>query len=145
MRIYNILTVLLVALIAMRCAPDNTSVLGTAFHNTTAHFNGYYYAREEALAVEQIILKSLDDDHNLVLQLFPRLDTALARSYEKQTDEIIKMASISIQRHPHSRWVDDNYIMVGLARLYACDYQNAILTFKYVNQKAGTPTLAIAH
>jgi len=46
------------------------------------------------------------------------------------------MASISIQRHPNSRWVNDNYLMVGLARLYACDYQNAILTFKYVNTKS---------
>ena len=132
----------------MHCAPENTSLIGTAFHNTTAHFNGYYYAREEALAVENIILKSLDDDHNQVLQLFPKLDTTLARSYEKQTDEIVKMASVSIQRHPHSRWVDDNYIMVGLARLYACDYQNAILTFKYVNQKsrdANTRHKALIH
>jgi tetratricopeptide (TPR) repeat protein len=27
-------------------------------------------------------------------------------------------------------------VMVGLARLYACDFQNAILTFKYVNTKS---------
>jgi tetratricopeptide (TPR) repeat protein len=145
---YSLYAGLLVALTWMGCAPENTSLLGTAFHNTTAHFNGYYYAREEARAVEEIILKSLDDDHNQVLQLFPRLDTALAHSYEKQTEEIIKMASISIQRHPHSRWVDDNYIMVGLARLYACDYLNAILTFKYVNQKsrdANTRHKALIH
>lgn len=132
----------------MRCAPENTSLIGTAFHNTTAHFNGYYYAREEAREVEDLIIKSLDDDHNQILQLFPRLDTAFAHSYEKKTEEIIKMASISIQRHPHSRWLDDNYIMVGLARLYACDYQNAILTFKYVNQKsrdANTRHKALVH
>lgn len=128
--------VLLASLLAWACAPDNTSILGSAFHNTTAHFNGYYYAREEAMAVEKIILKSMDDDHNQILRLYPKLDTTLAKSYEKQTEEIIKMASISIQRHPNSRWVDDNYIMVGLGRLYACDYQNAILTFKYVNQKS---------
>jgi tetratricopeptide (TPR) repeat protein len=124
------------SLLIWSCAPDNTSVVGTAFHNLTAHFNGYYYAREEGIAIEKVILKSLDDDHNQILRLFPKLDTTLAKSYEKQTEEMIKMASISIQRHPNSRWVDDNYIMVGLARLYACDYQNAILTFKYVNQKS---------
>src|SRR5260221_1279725 len=60
----------------------------------------------------------------------------MAKSYKKNTDEIIKMASKSIQYHPNSRWVDDNYLMVGSARLYACDYQNAILTFKYVNTKS---------
>jgi tetratricopeptide (TPR) repeat protein len=70
------------------------------------------------------------------LRIFPALDTVKAKSYKKDTDEIIKMASISIQRHPNSKWVDDNYVMVGLARLYACDFQNAILTFKYVNTKS---------
>jgi tetratricopeptide (TPR) repeat protein len=102
----------------------------------TARFNGYFYAKEGALEVEKLILKSLDDDHNKILLIYPRLDTVLAKSYKKNTEEIIKMASKSIQYHPNSRWVDDNYYMVGLARLYSCDYQNAILTFKYVNTKS---------
>ena len=120
-------------------SPEQNNLTSNAFHNLAAHFNGYYYAREEALAVEKTILKTLDDDHNQILSLFPKLDTAQARGYSKQTDEIIKMASISIQRHPNSRWLYHNYIMVGLARLYACDFQNAILTFKFVNQKSRDP------
>ncbi|MBS1680879.1 MAG: tetratricopeptide repeat protein [Bacteroidetes bacterium] len=118
------------------CGVEQTSITSNIFHNVTAHFNGYFYAKEGAREVEELILKSLDDDHNKILLLYPRLDTVLAKSYKKNTDEIIKMASISIQRHPNSLWVDDNYVMVGLARLYACDYQNAILTFKYVNTKS---------
>ena len=129
------------ALFSWCCSPEQTSLTSNAFHNTAAHFNGYYYAREEALGVEKIILKSLDDDHNQVLRLFPKLDTGLASSYKKQTEEIVKMASISIQRHPNSQWVDNNYVMVGLARLYACDFQNAIITFKYVNQKSKDPNV----
>ncbi len=118
------------------CSIEQNSITSSSFHNLTAHFNGYFYAKEGALEVDKMILKSLDDDHNKILLLYPRLDTVLAKTYKKNTDEIIKMASISIQRHPNSRWVDDNYLMVGLARLYACDYQNAILTFKYVNTKS---------
>lgn len=101
-----------------------------------AHYNGFYYAREKALEVNGIILKSLDDDPTVILRLFPKLDTILAKKYTKDTEEIIKMASLSIQRHPNSTWVDDNYVQVGLARLYACDWQNAIQTFKYVNTKS---------
>jgi tetratricopeptide (TPR) repeat protein/TolA-binding protein len=101
-----------------------------------AHYNGFYYAREKAQEVNKIILKSLDDDPNMILRLFPKLDTVLAKSYTKDTEEIVKMASLSIQRHPNSVWVDDNYVQVGLARLYACDWQNAIQTFKYVNTKS---------
>ncbi|MCA6433629.1 MAG: hypothetical protein IM574_08475, partial [Cytophagales bacterium] len=118
------------------CSIEQTTITSNAFHNLTAHYNGYYYAREKAREVEKTILKTLDDDPAQVLRLFPALDTVKAKSYKKDTEEIIKMASISIQRHPNSKWVDDNYVMVGLARLYACDFQNAILTFKYVNTKS---------
>jgi tetratricopeptide (TPR) repeat protein len=70
------------------------------------------------------------------LRLFPKLDSTLAKSYVKDTEEIIKMASLSIQRHPNSKWVDDSYVLVGKARLYGYDFQNAIQTFKYVNTKS---------
>ncbi len=120
------------------CSIEQNNITSNAFHNLTAHYNGFYYAREKAREVEKTILKTLDDDPTQVLRLFPALDTVKAKSYVKDTDEIIKMASISIQRHPNSKWVDDNYVMVGLARLYACDFQNAILTFKYVNTKSSS-------
>jgi tetratricopeptide (TPR) repeat protein len=118
------------------CSLEQTTVTSNFYHNLTAHYNGYYYAREKAVEVEKVILKSLDDDPTQILRLYPQLDTVLAKSYKKDTEEIIKMASISIQRHPNSKWVDNNYVMVGLARLFACDYQNAILTFKFVNTKS---------
>jgi tetratricopeptide (TPR) repeat protein len=88
-------------------------------------------------------LKSLDDDPNQILRLFPKLDTVLAKTYSKDTEEIIKMASLSIQRHPNSKWVDDSYVLVGKARLYGSDFQNAIQTFKYVNTKS--PDLNTRH
>jgi tetratricopeptide (TPR) repeat protein len=123
-------------LVWWQCSSNQTSVTGDIYHNTTAHFNGYFYAREKVAEVEKAILKSLDDDPNQILRLYPKLDTVLAKSYKKDTEEIIKMASISIQRHPNSRWLDDDYLLVGLARLYDCDFANAVQTFKYVNTKS---------
>jgi len=125
----------------VRCSPNQNTITSDVYHNTTAHFNGYFYAKEKILEVQTIISKSLDDDPNQILRLFPKLDTALASSYRKDTEEVIKMASISIQRHPNSRWLDDNYLLVGLARLYDCDYLNAIQTFKYVNTKGQDPNV----
>ncbi|MBI3482518.1 MAG: hypothetical protein HY015_06015, partial [Bacteroidetes bacterium] len=118
------------------CSIEQGTVTSNIYHNLTAHYNGYFYAKEGVREVEKMILKSIDDDHSKILLLFPRLDTVKAKAYKKNTDEIIKMASKSIQYHPNSRWVNHNYVMVGLARLYSCDFQNAILTFKYVNTKS---------
>ena len=126
------ITMLLVA----GCSLEQTTVTSNVYHNLTAHYNGYFYAREKIREVEQTIWQSLDDDPNQVLRLYPKLDTTLAKGYQKDTEEAIKMASLSIQRHPNSKWVYPNYIMVGLARLYDCDFVNAVQTFKYVNTKS---------
>ncbi|MCW5910284.1 MAG: hypothetical protein KIT62_04380 [Cyclobacteriaceae bacterium] len=125
-----------VLLLVSACSVEQNTITSNIFHNTAAHYNGYYYAREKTREVEKLIARSLDDDPNQILRLFPKLDSTLAKSYEKDTEEIIKMASLSIQRHPNSKWVDDNYVLVGKARLYGYDFQNAIQTFKYVNGKS---------
>lgn len=115
--------------------------MGDIFHDTAAHYNGYFYAKEKALEVEKKILTSSADDPTQILRLLPKIDTTLAKSYVSDTEEIIKMASISIQLHPYSRWANDNYRLVGLARLYDCDYLSAIQTFKYVNKKSSKANL----
>lgn len=140
MRILFVVTTAWIAMLGA-CSSDQNTVTAAFFHNTTAKYNGHFYAKESAAQVEQTLLKSIDDDPNFILRLFPRLDTITAKGYAKDTNEIIKMASISIQRHPNSKWTDDNYLLVGISRLYACDFLNATLTFKYVNTKSKDPHL----
>lgn len=121
------------------CSSEKNTWTSKAYHNTTSHYNGYYYAREEIKKIEKTIWSSLTDDYNRILRLYPKLDTALAKSYDKETQETIKMASLAIQRHPNSKWVDDSYILVGKARLYSLDFGNAIQTLKFVNTKSKEP------
>ena len=117
----------------LSCSPERNTWTSKAYHNTTAHFNGYYYALAEIEKVEDIILTSHIDDYNRLLKIYPSFDSALAKGFEKEITEAIKMASIAIQRHPNSKWVDDAYILVGKARMYSLDWGNAVQTFKYVN------------
>jgi len=117
------------------CSPESNTWLSKGFHNTTAHYNGYYYALDEIRKIETTIQNSKKDDYNRVLRLFPGLDSVLAKGYDNEIQEAIKMASLAIQRHPNSKWVDDSYLLVGKARLYSLDWGNAIQTFKFVNTK----------
>ena len=117
----------------LSCSPQRNTWTSKAYHNTTAHFNGYYYALEEIEKVEDIILTSHTDDYNRILRLYPTFDSTLANSFEKEIEEAVKMASVAIERHSNSKWVDDAYILVGKSRMYSLDWGNAIQTFKYVN------------
>ncbi|MEX1241244.1 MAG: tetratricopeptide repeat protein, partial [Cyclobacteriaceae bacterium] len=123
----------LLVFILVSCSSERNTWTSKAYHNTTAHFNGYYYALEEISKVEDIILTSHADDHNRILTLYPSFDSTLAKGFDKEIQEAVKMASIAIQRHPNSKWVDDAYILVGKARMYSLDWGNAIQTFKFVN------------
>lgn len=126
-------------LLLTACSAERNTWTSKAYHNTTAHYNGYYYAREEIKKIENTLWESLDDDYNKILRLYPAVDSSLIQSFEKEVQEAIKMASIAIQRHPNSKWVDDCYILVGKARLYTLDWGNAIQTFKFVNTKSKDP------
>jgi tetratricopeptide (TPR) repeat protein len=126
----------LIGLIAASCSSERNTWTSKAYHNTTAHFNGYWYANEEIKKIEETIRKSEVDDYNRILRLFPTFDSTLAKGYEKEIEEAVKMASLAIQRHPNSKWVDDAYILVGKARLYSLDWGNAIQTFKHVNTRS---------
>lgn len=83
--------------------------------------------------VEEIIKSNYDNDYNNVLKIYPSIDSTLAKGYQEQIDDCIKKASIAIQRHKNSKWVDDSYVYIGRARHRSLDYVNAIETYKYVN------------
>ncbi|HEY3405058.1 MAG TPA: tetratricopeptide repeat protein [Ohtaekwangia sp.] len=139
MRIHTRYILFLSGIILLGCSSASNTITSKAYHNTTAHFNGYFYANEELEKIDKTIWSSMVDDYNKILRLYPALDSAQAKGYDKEIQEAIKMASIAIQRHPNSKWVDDSYILVGRARFYSMDWGNAIQTFKYVNTKSKDP------
>jgi tetratricopeptide (TPR) repeat protein len=139
LRILLNIVALLAIVFLYACSAERNTWTSKAYHNTTAHYNGYYYAREELKNFEIRLWESMQDDHNRILRLFPGVDSSLAKANEKELEEAIKMASIAIQRHPNSHWVDDCYLLVGQARLYSLDWGNAIQTYKFVNTKSKDP------
>ncbi len=122
-----------IGLLLSGCSAEKNTLTSKAFHNLASHYNGYFYAAEEMTKIEQSYAKSMTDDYNRILRLYPKLDSAQSAAYEKELKEVVKMASLAIQHHKNSKWVDDSYILVGKARLYALDWGNAIQTFKFVN------------
>ena len=117
------------------CSSESTAPLNRAFHNTTAHYNSYFIGLERIREVEAAIWKSMKPDYNYILKIYPPLDSTMATTYKAELDDCIKKASIVIQYHKNSKWVDDSYNLIGQARMYGYDFPNAITTFKYVNTK----------
>ena len=126
--IYSILCGLLIA----ACASERNPV-GKAYHNVAARDNGYFIAREKMKEVETTISTSMVYDYNRPLTILTFPNENSSGTIGPLLEDVIKKASFPVQRHKNSNWVDDSYILIGKARYYKGDYDDAIATFKYVN------------
>jgi tetratricopeptide (TPR) repeat protein len=110
--------------------------VSSAYHNTTARFNAYFYAKQDIMQVEQALWESHEWNYSKILPVYPPFDTLFSQGQEAPLEDCVKKASISIQRHPESKWAYDCYVLVGRARIYSSEFPEAIETFKYVNTKS---------
>ena len=118
------------------CAADRKGPVANVYHNVTARYNAYFLAKEKMKEVEDALAQAQERNFNKLLYIFPSVDTTVVSSVKPQLEDVMKKASIAIDRHKHSRWVDDSYILVGKVRFYQGEFKHAVETFKYVNVKS---------
>lgn len=111
-------------------------MVASVYHNTTARYNAYFYADMRMDEIKAAIRDSQENNFNDILQIYPKIDTALISSLDNQIEDCIKKSSIAIERHPNSRWADDSYILIGQCRMYRQNFEDAIKTFKFVNTES---------
>jgi tetratricopeptide (TPR) repeat protein len=115
------------------CSQESNGVVSKAYHNTTAHYNAYYLAREKLAEMETELFKSRKDDYNQLLDIIIPIDSNIANAQQTNTEYVMQKASLPVQRHKNSKWIDDSYLLVGTAQFYQLDFPNALKAFKYVN------------
>ena len=128
----------LLGLGAAGCASDK-NLVAHAFNNVAARDNAYFLAREKLHVAEDKLYAARVNDYNQTLPLFPTLDSSTVRASRADMNDIIKKASMPIQHRPGSDWTDDAYVLVGWARFYQMQFNDAALTFKYVNSTSKDP------
>ncbi len=130
----NILTLgsIVSLLIFGACASYKKNFFSKTYHNTTARYNSYFIANEDIAEVETAIATDHKNNYNKILGVFYDIDSSTINGVRTQLDDAIVKASLSIQRHENSNWVYPSYFLVGKARYYGGDFENAITTFKYI-------------
>ncbi|MVN76467.1 hypothetical protein GO988_09030 [Hymenobacter sp. HMF4947] len=130
--------VVLLGLGAAACASDKSLVSHT-LNNVAARDNGFFLAREKLAATEATLYKGRLNDYNRILALYPVLDSSTVRATRPDLNDIIKKASLPIQHRSGSDWTDDAYLLVAWARFYKMEFDDAEMTFKYVNSTSKDP------
>ena len=140
----------LLALVALSWVSCTTKRDGRAyrlFHNTTAKYNGFYYAneahREAEIKLQEIHEERWDEmlplfleaDETTAQQIFPLMERAIekcTRVVDRHTMAPPKRMTKSFHRPIMNKWIDDNYTVIGKSYYLKGDYGKAEEIFTYL-------------
>lgn len=125
--------ILFLILIFSACSSEKNTFMNRMYHNTTSRYNAYYLSNEKILELENIIKTNHKEDFSQVLPVFYPIDSATIEQNEDLLKDARELSSKAIDWHRISKWVDDNYFLIGLIDYYQADTDDAINTFKYLN------------
>lgn len=110
----------------------NKNIFSLTYHNTTSHYNRYFNGKVRYIEAKKSIESKYKYDFNEILPVYLSLDVSQNKAEFQKFDETVKKMSIAITDHKNSRWVDDCYFYIGLARFYKGDYFSAAQSFAYL-------------
>ena len=155
MRNPRALVVLVVALASLAsCTTERDGRAYRVFHNTTARYNGYFYANE-ALKEADIKLEEmhserwdetlplfLESNEETAQQIFPLMERAIekcTRVVDRHTMAPSSRNRKSFKRPVLNKWIDDNYRVIGQSYYMKGDYPKAEEIFTYLSRTVASP------
>ncbi|MEQ8705283.1 MAG: hypothetical protein RIC19_15255 [Phaeodactylibacter sp.] len=114
---------------------SDMSALSEAYHNTTAHYNGYFNADELIMLSKALLEDSYVDNYTKLLPMYKHLAVEDATAVAQDLDIAMEKVTVVVNLHPYSKWVDDSYLVFGKAQYYKRDYEAAEATFRYFSNE----------
>lgn len=134
-QLHKLIAVLLVLAIVSACrvqkSRSDQSKLGELYHNTTAHYNGYFNANE---LLEQSVVQleqQHEDNYTKLLPIYPYLEAGNPKAVAGDLDLAIEKVSVVVNLHRYSKWTDDCYLLFGKAQYLKQDYESAEEAFRF--------------
>jgi len=124
------------------CSTKKNTWTRRAFHNVSAHFNGWWNGNESLKEGERELAKNVKDNYNKILKVYNYGDDKLGQSLASYSDRAIEKGSIVAQRHTmyfkkreFVKWVPESYMLIGKGYFYKHEFQSARTTFEFITKK----------
>lgn len=111
------------------------SALGELYHNTTAHYNGYFNAGELLAASILSLNEQHQDNYTKLLPMWEYVAADNPQAEAPNLDEAIKKVTVVVNLHRYSKWTDDCYLLVGKAQYLKQDYESAEETLRFLSSE----------
>lgn len=137
-----ILLTFTVPLLFSGCSRKKSGFTNRLYHNTTSHFNWYFNATEILRLTEEQLWANKDDDYLELLPIYVEPTEEEQKNLYPQMDDIIEKCSTVIDRHSmeiskkeHNKWIDNCYLLIGIANYYKGQYAKTEEMTSYVAKK----------
>jgi hypothetical protein len=133
--------------ILVACSTDRNTLVNRTYHGTTARYNGYFNANELLTQAVKTYRASAKENYYEILPvdalpseedvkgMYPAIDTAISKSTKVITRHSMPSADKpSKKKEEHNHWIDENWLMIGMAKYYRRDYIDAQKNFEYVRK-----------
>lgn len=151
MRIRNIFKHLLLSfwvfILVVSCSTEKDTFINRTFHGTTARYNGWFNANELMRMALNTYKTSLKEDYyqqltidplpdeEQVVGLYPAIDTSIVKCTKViQKHSMPSADNPSEKQEEYNNWIDENWIMIGIANYYRRDYDAAMRNFKFIKR-----------
>ena len=129
----RILSVVLVLLLSWSCSQNSTKPAAVTFHNINAKFNAIWQADRLLIALQKQSINERIENYANALPIIAPIDSSFGQTHKLEIGNLIRKASLVIDRHQNSAYLDDAYLLIAEGRMLQNDFKNAIETLKYIN------------
>jgi len=151
----HLLLLLITATVVVQgCTTKRDGRAYRVYHNTTAKFNGFYYANEAMAEAEkkieelyetnwdEVLPVFLDVDDNSAQQVYPLMERAIekcSKVVDRHTMNPPKRERKSLNWPEMNKWIDDNYTVIGRAYYMKEDFAKAEEVFLFLARTVDSP------
>jgi tetratricopeptide (TPR) repeat protein len=137
-----ILALAMLVMVVAGCSRKKSGFTHRLYHNTTSQYNWYFNSNEILKETDAQLWASKQDDYLELIPVFVTPNEEQQKALYPEMDKIIDKCSTLIDRHSmeiekkeHNKWIDDAYMLIGVANFYKGNYSRAQEMFSYVAKK----------
>ena len=141
-------TISLIVLVFLSCSTEKDAWINKTYHNTTAHYNGYFNAGEIIKETMTDFELNREENYSEIIPLFIYANVEESKAFYSPMDTAVSKCETVIARNSMPKlkvgqfknvewckWIDDNWLVVGKAQFYKRDFEGALEKFSFIEKQ----------
>lgn len=141
----------MISLGIVACSTEKDAWVNRTYHNVTAHYNGYWNAKELIKETTTSFEVGYAENYDEIIPVFIYPNEEESKNFKSPMDTAIRKCEIVIFKHqmPEKKvgqfkktewcdWIDDNWFVIGQAQFYEREFSKSLKKFEFIEKQYPT-------